>query len=86
MAQHPKVTNRLFGNMVARRAELGGVLEVVLKRLAEFSEKAQKIKAQRASRPRYFIPHRRFDRGDGQLMILLMVFVVPKFKRQFLLA
>ncbi|HTV76054.1 MAG TPA: type II secretion system F family protein, partial [Candidatus Baltobacteraceae bacterium] len=43
LAQHPKVFNRLFINMV-KAGELGGVLEVVLKRLAEFSEKAQKIK------------------------------------------
>ena len=40
LAQHPKVFNRLFVNMV-KAGELGGVLEVVLKRLAEFSEKAQ---------------------------------------------
>ena len=37
LAQHPKVFNRLFINMV-KAGELGGVLEVVLKRLAEFSE------------------------------------------------
>src|SRR5208337_3611612 len=43
LAQHPKVFNRLFVNMV-KAGELGGVLEVVLKRLAEFAEKAQKIK------------------------------------------
>ena len=41
LAQHPKTFNRLFVNMV-KAGELGGVLEVVLKRLAEFSEKAQK--------------------------------------------
>ena len=43
LAQHPKVFNRLFVNMV-KAGELGGVLEVALRRLAEFSEKAQKIK------------------------------------------
>ena len=43
LAQHPKVFNRLFVNMV-KAGELGGVLEVVLNRLAEFMEKAQKIK------------------------------------------
>jgi type IV pilus assembly protein PilC len=43
LAQHPKVFNRLFINMV-KAGELGGVLEVVLKRLAEFMEKAEKIK------------------------------------------
>ena len=41
--QHPKVFNRLFVNMV-KAGEIGGVLEVVLKRLSEFMEKAQKIK------------------------------------------
>src|SRR2546422_645714 len=43
LAQHPKVFNRLFINMV-KAGELGGVLEVVLARLSEFMEKAQKIK------------------------------------------
>src|SRR4029079_9499067 len=43
LAQHPKVFNRLYVNMV-KAGELGGVLEVVLQRLSEFMEKAQKIK------------------------------------------
>ena len=44
LAQHPKVFNRLFVNMV-KAGELGGVLEVVLKRASRnSSEKAQKIK------------------------------------------
>ena len=43
LAQHPKVFNRLYVNMV-KAGELGGVLEVVLARLSEFMEKAQKIK------------------------------------------
>src|SRR5579872_2127983 len=43
LAQHPKVFNRLFVNMV-KAGEIGGVLEVVLRRLSEFMEKAQKIK------------------------------------------
>ena len=43
LAQHPKVFNRLFVNMV-KAGEIGGVLEVVLKRLSEFMEKAEKIK------------------------------------------
>src|SRR5215813_2068324 len=40
LAQHPKVFNRLYVNMV-KAGELGGVLEVVLARLSEFMEKAQ---------------------------------------------
>src|ERR1043166_3505331 len=43
LAQHPKVFNRLYVNMV-KAGELGGVLEVVLTRLSVFMEKAQKIK------------------------------------------
>ena len=43
LAQHPKIFNRLFVNMV-KAGELGGVLELVLNRLAEFQEKAQKVK------------------------------------------
>ncbi|MCA1660403.1 MAG: type II secretion system F family protein, partial [Verrucomicrobiaceae bacterium] len=43
LAQHPRLFNDLYVNMV-RAGEVGGVLEVVLTRLAEFQEKAQKIK------------------------------------------
>lgn len=43
LAQHPRVFNRLFVNM-ARAGEIGGVLDVVLGRLADFMEKMQKIK------------------------------------------
>src|SRR5260370_31738074 len=42
LAQHPKVFNRLYVNMV-KAGELGGVLEVVLNRLSEFIGKAQNI-------------------------------------------
>ena len=38
LAQHPKVFNKLFVSMV-KAGELGGVLEVVLDRLAQFMEK-----------------------------------------------
>src|SRR6187401_1948308 len=43
MAQHPRIFNKLYINMV-KAGELGGVLELVLNRLAEFQEKAQKVK------------------------------------------
>jgi type IV pilus assembly protein PilC len=39
----PKIFNNLYVNMV-RAGEAGGVLEIVLNRLAEFAEKAEKIK------------------------------------------
>ena len=79
LAQHPKVFNRLFVNMV-KAGELGGVLEVVLKRLAEFSEKAQKIKGK--VKAALFYPIAVLIVAIG-IMILLMCFVVPKFKDVF---
>ncbi|MEI9863774.1 MAG: type II secretion system F family protein [Limisphaerales bacterium] len=79
LAQHPKVFNKLFVNMV-KAGELGGVLEVVLKRLAEFSEKAQKIKGK--VKAALFYPIAVLIVAMG-IMILLMVFVVPKFKEVF---
>ncbi|HVU08328.1 MAG TPA: type II secretion system F family protein [Verrucomicrobiae bacterium] len=79
LAQHPKVFNRLFVNMV-KAGELGGVLEVVLKRLAEFSEKAQKIKGK--VKAAMFYPTAVLLVAVG-ILALLMVFVIPRFKDVF---
>ncbi len=43
LAKHPKVFDRLFVNMV-RAGEVGGMLEVVLNRLAVFMERRQALK------------------------------------------
>src|SRR6201987_1199326 len=48
LALHPRIFNDLYVNMV-KAGELGGVLELVLNRLAEFQEKAAKIKNKVAS-------------------------------------
>src|ERR1043165_4716303 len=40
--KHPKVFDRLFVNMI-KAGEAGGALEVILRRLAEFMEKAQSL-------------------------------------------
>jgi type IV pilus assembly protein PilC len=79
LAQHPKVFNRLFVNMV-KAGELGGVLEVVLARLSEFMEKAQKIKGKVIAAMFYpcaviFVA--------VVILAVLMVWVVPKFKDIF---
>src|SRR5579871_2044013 len=79
LAQHPKVFNRLFVNMV-KAGELGGVLEVVLARLSEFMEKAQKIKGKVIAA--MFYPCAVLVVATAILMIL-MVMVVPKFKEVF---
>ena len=79
LAQHPKVFNRLFVNMV-KAGELGGVLEVVLNRLSEFMEKAQKIKGK--VKATMFYPVAVLIVATGILSIL-MVYVIPKFKDVF---
>lgn len=79
LAQHPKIFNRLFVNMV-KAGELGGVLEVVLKRLAEFSEKAQKIKGK--VKAAMFYPTAVLIVAMG-ILTLLMVFVIPRFRDVF---
>ncbi len=79
LAQHPKVFNRLFVNMVTA-GELGGVLEVVLKRLAEFSEKAQKIKGK--VKAAMFYPVAVLIVASG-ILVLLLTFVIPRFQGVF---
>src|SRR5712691_11685307 len=79
LAQHPKVFNRLFVNMV-KAGELGGVLEVVLARLSEFMEKAQKIKGKVIAA--MFYPVAVLVVATA-ILIILMVKVVPSFKSVF---
>ena len=43
MGKSPKAFNRLYVNMI-KAGEAGGALEIILKRLAEFQERAQSLK------------------------------------------
>ena len=79
LAQHPKVFNKLYVNMV-KAGELGGVLEVVLARLAEFMEKAQKIKGKVVAAMFYPVA---VMVVAVVILGVLMVFVVPKFQEIF---
>src|ERR1700749_3627396 len=79
LAQHPKVFNRLYINMV-KAGELGGVLEVVLNRLSEFMEKAQKIKGKVIAAMFYPVA---VLIVAVVIMAVLMVYVIPQFKGVF---
>ena len=79
LAQHPKVFNKLYVNMV-KAGELGGVLEVVLNRLAQFQEKAQKIKGKVTAAMFYPIA---VVVVAVAIVGVLMVYVIPKFKEVF---
>lgn len=79
LAQHPKVFNKLFVSMV-KAGELGGVLEVVLDRLAQFMEKAMRIKGKVKAAMFYPIA---VLVVAVVIMAILLIFVIPKFKDVF---
>jgi type IV pilus assembly protein PilC len=79
LAQHPRLFNDLYVNMV-RAGELGGVLEVVLTRLAEFQEKAQKIKNKVVAAMVYPVIVLVLAVG---ILTFLMIFIVPRFEAIF---
>ncbi len=79
LAQHPKIFNKLYVNMV-KAGELGGVLEIVLNRLAEYQEKAQKLKNKIVSAMVYPVIVMFIAVG---ILVFLMIFIVPKFKEMF---
>ena len=79
LAQHPYIFNDLYVNMV-RAGELGGVLELILGRLAEFQEKAAKIKGKVGGAMIYPIIVMTMAVG---IMAFLLVFIVPKFEAVF---
>jgi type IV pilus assembly protein PilC len=79
LQQFPKIFNKLYVNMV-KAGELGGVLELVLGRLAEFQEKAQKVKNKVKSAMIYPVIVLSLAMI---IMAFLMVFIVPKFQSIF---
>jgi len=79
LQNYPKIFNNLYVNMV-RAGEAGGVLEVVLNRLAEFAEKAERIKNKVKGAMVY--PIVVFFAAIG-ITGFLLVAVIPKFKDIF---
>jgi len=79
LALHPRIFNNLYVSMV-KAGEVGGVLELVLTRLAEFQEKAAKIKNKILAAMVY--PGIVITMALGILSFLL-VFIVPRFETIF---
>jgi type IV pilus assembly protein PilC len=79
LAQHPRLFNDLYVNMV-RAGEVGGVLDLVLTRLAEFQEKAQKVKNKVVAAMVYPIIVLLLAVA---IMTFLLIFIVPKFETIF---
>ena len=79
LKKHPKVYSDLYSNMVAA-GESGGILDTILIRLAQYIEKAQKLKRQvkgAMTYPAVVI-------SVAILVIaVIMIFVVPTFSKMF---
>ena len=79
LTAYPKIFDNLYVNMV-KAGEAGGVLEVVLARLAEFAEKSDKIKNKVKGAMIYPIVVLVAAIG---ITAFLLVAVIPKFKQVF---
>ena len=79
LAQHPKVFNKLYISMV-KAGEASGALEMTLRRLAEFQEKAQRIRSRVKSA--MFYPTAVMV-VSGAILALMMIFVIPRFQQVF---
>jgi type IV pilus assembly protein PilC len=77
MARYPKTFDRLFTGMVAA-GETGGVLDLILARVADFMEKAQKLKSRVKSAMVY--PMVVLCAAFG-ILLALMKYVIPSFKQ-----
>jgi type IV pilus assembly protein PilC len=76
---HPRSFDRLYVNMI-KAGEAGGILDTILQRLADFMEKAQRLKKKVVGAMIYPIIVM-----SVAVMILtgIMIFVIPAFKKMF---
>jgi type IV pilus assembly protein PilC len=78
--KHPKCFDRLYVNMI-RAGEAGGALEVILRRLAEFKEKALSL----ARRVKGAMVYPIVVVSVAVLILsFIMIFIIPKFEKIFL--
>ena len=79
MANHPKAFDRLYSKMVAA-GEVGGVLDIILQRLADFMEKNQRLKR----RIKGAMIYPAVVITIAVLIVTgIMYFVIPKFQEIF---
>jgi len=77
LARYPRTFDRLFVSMVAA-GEAGGVLDLILARVADFMEKTQKLKSRVKSAMVY--PLVVLCAAFG-ILLLLMKYVIPQFEK-----
>jgi len=79
MSHFPKAFDKLYVNMI-NAGEAGGVLDLILARLADFMEKAAKLKKKVIGAMIYPIVVITIAIG---IVAMIMIFVIPKFKQIF---
>ena len=79
MGKHPRAFDRLYAKMV-NAGEIGGVLDIILQRLAEFMEKSQRLK--RKIRGALVYPSVVVIVAVA-ILTFIMVFIIPKFEEIF---
>ncbi len=79
MARHPKVFNQLFANMV-EAGEAGGILDVILQRLAMFLEKLDALQRKVKSALTYPAVVAVVALGATAFML---IFIIPTFAKMF---
>ena len=79
MSKSPKAFNRLYCNMI-RAGEAGGALEVILRRLSEFMERAEALK--RKVKGAMVYPVVVVSVAVG-ILTFIMIKIVPSFKKIF---
>ncbi len=79
MAKHPSAFDKLYTKMVAA-GEVGGVLDVILQRLSDFMEKAERLKRKVLGAMVY--PAVVIVVAVG-IVMFIMVFIIPKFSEIF---
>ncbi len=79
MAKHPKAFNKLYTKMIAA-GELGGVLDLILNRLADFLEKAARLKRRIVGAMIYPVA---VILIASVIVLGIMIFIVPSFEEIF---
>jgi type IV pilus assembly protein PilC len=78
-SKHPRCFDRLYVNMV-KAGEAGGALEIILKRLADFKEKAQSLKRKITGAMVYPVV---VILVAISILTFIMLYIIPKFEKIF---